>query len=133
MNANGSKILCQIDSKTIKAALGIPESSVSEFDQFNEEEFTGFYRETNDEEKVQFIYKFLILGQSIDETPLPYHVKILQGPIQLVLSLLSQVLGFNDDKMVDEVMLSSVLKSSQSESYSKGLNFDELLVEKIHP
>lgn len=49
MNANGSKILFQIDANTIKEALGPLETCVSESEQFIEEEFTRFYRETNDE------------------------------------------------------------------------------------
>ena len=111
VNSKGSRILCKIDSQTIRQALSLSKSH--KFGPFNEEECLRVYKEVNNEEKVQFVSKFLKPNQSIHQTPLPYHVKIFQDPIQSIFSLLCQILGYDDDRLVDEVMLGFLLKSNQ--------------------
>ena len=56
---------------------------------------------------------------------------IFQDPFQSLFSLMSRVLGLDDDRVVFEVTIGCLLKVSQSKS-PKCLNFDEFLVEKIH-
>ena len=97
-----------------------------EFEQFNEEDCSRIYKDTNAEKKVQFLSKILKPEQSIHETPLPYDVKIFQSTIQVVFSLLSQILGYDYDELVDEVILGFLLKSNQlqSQPQPKFLVFD---------
>ena len=75
--------------------------------------------------------EFLKPDQTIVDTPLTYNVKIFQEPMQSFFSLLSQILGHNDDTMVDEVMLGCLLKSSKLMPH-KYLKFDEFLAEKVY-
>ena len=51
--------------------------------------------------------------------------------MQSFFSLLGQILGHNDDTMVDEVMIGCLLKSSKLISH-KYLEFDEFLANKVH-
>ena len=57
VNSKGSRVLCKIDSQIVREALNFLESL--EYKPFNEEECIMVYREVNNEEKVQFLSKFL--------------------------------------------------------------------------
>ena len=51
--------------------------------------------------------------------------------MQSFISLLSQILGHDDDTMVDEIMIGCLFKSSKLICH-KYLKFDEFLAQKIH-
>ena len=53
----------------------------------------------------------------------PYDLQVFQDGVKPFFSLLSQVLGLNSDKQVQEIMVSIVYKLSHSESVSQDINF----------
>ena len=60
----------------------------------------------------------------------PYDISLLSETLQVVFSLLSQILGLEDDKSVTEIMVGIVCLVSQStEEFI--LSFDQYLVERI--
>ena len=64
---------------------------------------------------------------------LPMNVNIMVIELQWVCSLLSQVLGLDNDKHVVEVMLSFLLTFFKSESgLSVRISFDQFIVDNIH-
>ena len=74
-------------------------------------------------------------GQSLDGLFLPYHVHIFRDEVQLVVSLVCQVLGLDDDCHVNEVILGFLLKMSSISSESQSVHvfsLDEYLAEAIH-
>ena len=68
---------------------------------------------------------------SIQGITFPCKNSIFQDPLQSLFSLMNQILGLDDDRLVFEVMAWCLLEVSQSKS-SKCINFDEFLAEKIH-
>ena len=66
---------------------------------------------------------------------LPYHVHIFRDEVQLVVSLVCQVLGLDDDCHVNEVILGFLLKMSSMSPESQSVHvfsLDEYLAEAIH-
>ena len=61
----------------------------------------------------------------------PYDISLFIEPIHVAFSLLSQILGLDNDMLVIEVMIGTLCLVSQSKQ-DICLNFDEFLVEKIH-
>ena len=60
----------------------------------------------------------------------PYDLTLFIEPIQVVFSLLSQILGLDSDRYVTEVMVGTICLVSQSRKEFAS-NFDEYLVERI--
>ena len=74
-------------------------------------------------------------GQSLDGLFLPYHVCIFRDEVQLVVSLVCQFLGLDDDCHVNEVILGFLLKISSLSFESQSVHvfiLDEYLAEAIH-
>ena len=74
-------------------------------------------------------------GQSLDGLFLPYRVHIFKNEVQLVVSLVCQILGLDDDCRVNEVILGFLLKMSSFGSESQSIpmfSLDEYLAEAIH-
>jgi hypothetical protein len=73
------------------------------------------------------------LNQFPQSLSFPLIIDIMVSEVQCVFSLLSQVLGFNNDRFVVEVMLGFLIKLFQSNSGQfVCINFDEFLVDTIH-
>ena len=60
----------------------------------------------------------------------PYDISLFSETLQVVFSLLSQIFGLEDDKLVTEIMVGTVCLVSQSIKEFK-LSFDQYMVEKI--
>jgi len=76
-------------------------------------------------------------GQSLEGLFMLYSIRIFKEEVQLVVSLVCQILGLDDDIHVNEVFLGFLLKMSsvshESESHSfHYFSLDEYLVEFIH-
>ena len=76
-------------------------------------------------------------GQSLEGLFFPYQVHIFKDEVQLVVSLVCQVLGLDDDCHVSEVILGFLLKMGsiipESESHLVHVfSLDEYLAEAIH-
>ena len=68
---------------------------------------------------------------SIGGFTFPCENSIFQDPLQSLFSLMSRVVGLDDDRIVSKVMVGCLLEVSQSK-IPKCLYFDEFLAKKIH-
>ena len=125
-----SKVLCQVNSQSIREELCL--YKLNEYVQFDEKESISSFREMSPEQKTEFLSKFLKSDQNIEGLSLLYSIDLFNNSIQRLFSLMIQILGLNDDKLVSEVMLRFLVKFGHFEEKNKCLNFDEFLVEKIH-
>ena len=72
-------------------------------------------------------------GQTVESLSFPYDVNIFKEDVQLVLSLLSQILGLDNDKFAIEVMSEIIMKVNMLDSSQiVFLNFNESLAKVIH-
>ena len=93
------------------------------------------YKNCETEVRCKFLSSILNEGQSLDGLFLLYHVHIFRDEVQLVVSLVCQVLGLDDDCHVNEVILGFLLKMSSISSESQSVHvfsLDEYLAEAIH-
>ena len=105
MNSFGTKVLCLIDNNFVREALCFSESNHVESDKFNEEESISYYRDAGSESKVEFLSQVLKLNQVLENLTIPYSIDSFQPSVPSLLSLLSQIMGLDDDRFVIEVML----------------------------
>ena len=137
MSHSTSKILCRIDAKAIHGFLNLPDNYPDSGESMNESVLAEVYRGCKTEIRCEFLSSILNEGQSLEGLFLPYHIHIFKEEVQLVVSLVCQVLGLDDDVHVSEVVLGFFLKMSsvslESESHPVHvLNLDEYLAEAIH-
>ena len=74
-------------------------------------------------------------GQSLEGLFLPYNVNIFKDEVQLVMLIVSQVLGLDDDTHVNEVNLGFLLSIGLTDHESHSVccfHLDEYLAEVIH-
>ena len=93
------------------------------------------YKNCETEVRCKFLSSILKNGQSLDGLFLPYNVHIFRDEVQLVVSLVCQVLGLDDDCHVNEVILGFLIKISSLSSESQSVHvfsLDEYLGEAIH-
>ena len=87
------------------------------------------------ETRCQFLSSVLKEGQSLHGFFLPYPVHIFKNEVQLVVSLVCQILGLDDDCHVGEVILGFLLKISSLGYESQSIpvfSLDEYLAEAIY-
>ena len=63
------------------------------------------YKNCRTEVRCQFLSNILKDGQSLEGLFLPYNVNIFKEEVQLVMSLVSQILGLDDNMHINEVIL----------------------------
>ena len=107
-----SRILCKIDAKIIRENLNLPDNYPDSCETVNESVLVEVYKNCETEVRCKFLSSILNEGQSLDGIFLPYHVHIFRDEFQLVVSLICQVLGLDDDCHVNEVILGFLLKMS---------------------
>ena len=93
------------------------------------------YKNYETEVRCKFLSSILNEGQLLDGLFLPYPVHIFRDEVQLVVSLVCQVLGLDDDCHVNEFILGFLLKIGSLISDSQSihvLSLDEYLAEAIH-
>ena len=89
MNFDGSKVLCQICSQSIREALCLFELTDEESIQFNEKDSIRCFRELSQEQKLEFLSKLLKNNQSIEGLFLPYSIDIFNDSVRPMFSLMS--------------------------------------------
>ena len=77
-----------------------------------------------------FMPKMIKLDISPSNHVFPYDSSLFSEPLQAIFSILSQILGLEDDKTIIEIMASIVCLVSQS-TKEVSLSFDQYLAEKI--
>ena len=71
----------------------------------------------------------------VERLAFPVDVRLFREEVQLVLSILSQILGYDDDKSMTEVMIGFMLKTNLPEPKTNQVycfGFDEFLATAIH-
>jgi hypothetical protein len=105
VNKQGSEVLCRVESLSIRGTLGIPESFSTVSEPFEEEKLIMVYRECPSEVKDLFLQTIVKPEHLSESLSLPMSVSVMVIEVQWVCSLLSQILGLDNDKHVVEVML----------------------------
>ena len=135
MSHTTSKILGRFDAKSIRGMLSLPHSFPINPKSFNEKVLIELHTYCKTEVKYQFLSSILQVRHSLEGLFLPYNVNIFKDEVQLVMSIVSQVLGLDDDKHVNEVILGFLLSISSTDHESNSVhcfNLDEYLAEVIH-
>ena len=130
-----SQILCKIDAKVIHENLNLPDSYPDQREPVNELILAELFRSCETEVRFQFLSNILKEAQSLDGLFLPYPMHIFKNEVQLVVSLVCQILGLDDDCRVSEVILGVLLKISSLGSESQSVPvfiLDEYLAKAIH-
>ena len=83
----------------------LPDSFLVNPESFNEQVLIELYKNCKIEVRCKFLSNILKVGQTLEGLFLPYNVSIFKDEVQLVMSMASQVLGLDDDKHVNEVIL----------------------------
>ena len=115
--------------------LSLPDSFPVNPESFNEQVLIKLYKNYKIEVRCQFLSNILKVGQSLEGLFLPYNVNIFKDEVQLVMLIVSQVLGLDDDTHVNEVILGFLLSigSTDHESHSVHcFNISEYLAKVIH-
>ena len=113
-----SRILCRINAKVIYENLNLPDSYPDSREPVNEFILAELYKNCGTEVRCKFLSSILKEGQSLDGLFLPYHIQVFKNEVQLVVSLVCQILGFDNDCHVNEFILGFLLKISSLSSES---------------
>ena len=96
MSYTTSKILCKVDAKAICRILNLPDSFPDNYESLNEFVVVEMYKSCKTKIRCQFLSSILKEGQSLQGLFLPYNVDIFKKDVQLVMSLVCQILGLDD-------------------------------------
>ena len=135
MSQSTSQILCKVNAIVIRENLNLPENYPDNRESLNELVLAEFYKKCETETRCQFLSNILNEGQYLEGLFLPYPVHIFKSEVQLVISLVCQILGMDDDCHVSEVILGFLLRISSLSSESQSIpvfSLDEYLAEAIH-
>jgi hypothetical protein len=116
LNKLQSEVLCKIDIPSIRYALNIPDSLSTTYEPFNEENLVIVYRECPSEVKNLFFWTIVKPEQYSESLSFPMNVNSIVIEIQWACSILSQILGLDNEKYVVEVMLGFLLTFFKLES-----------------
>ena len=110
MSRSASKILCKIDASVVRENLSLPENYPVNRESVNEFVLAEFFKNCESESRCQFLSSILKEGQSLEGLFLPYPLHIFRTEVQLVMSLVCQVLGLDDDCHIGDVILGFLLR-----------------------
>jgi hypothetical protein len=116
LNKVGSEVLCEIDSLSLRHTLSVSNSSSVASEPFDEEKMITVYRECLSKVKTRFLQTIVKPEHHSEILFLPINVNFMIIEVQWACSLLSQILGLDNDKFVVEVMLGFLLTFFVSES-----------------
>ena len=134
MSHTTSKILCNIDATAIRGILNLLDSFPDNCESVNEFVLVEMYKSCKTEIRWGFLSSILNEGQSLEGLFLPYNVNIFKKEVQLVMSLVCQILGLDDDIHISEVVLGFLLIMSSIDPESHLVHYfslDEYLAEVI--
>lgn len=99
----------------------------------NEESLISVYHHLIPESNVEYLSKLIKLGEEITQESFPYPTYIFNHKVQSIVIILTQVLGLENVRFVDEVILGFLVSICPSEeSQVPQIQFVEFLVEAIH-
>ena len=102
MSRSASKILCKIDASVVRENLSLPKNYPVNRESVNESVLAEFFKNCESE-------SILKEGQSLEGLFLPYPLHIFRTEVQLVMSLVCQVLGLDVDCYIGDVILGFLL------------------------
>ena len=129
--ADGTQVLCTINSKSLRRYFCLPISNLGHNPvQFSEENCLAIRKALDLEQTSPFMSKMFRLDVNPSNYTFPYDITLFIEPIQVVFNLLSQILGLDSHRYVTKVIVGTVCLVSQSRK-EFALKFDEFLVERI--
>jgi hypothetical protein len=133
LNKLGLEVLCEIDSLSLRHTLNILESSLTMYVPFEEEKMITIYKEFPSEVKTLFLQTIVKPEHHFESLSFPSSVNVMVIEVQWACSLLSQILGLDNDKFIVEVMLGFLLNFFMLGSgQSVSVNFDKFIAENMH-
>jgi hypothetical protein len=133
LNKLGSEVFYRIYSPSIRHDLSTPESSPAVLDPFKEEKLITVYRECPPEVKPLFLQTIVKPEYHSESFSLPMNISVMIIEVHWACSILSQILGLDNDKFVVEVMLGFMLIIFQSESsQSVSISFEDFITDNVH-
>ena len=118
-----------INSQAVREALCLP-LPTPEVVQFIEESSLAIIKALSPEQLYTFMTKMFRPNANPSSHAFPYDRSLFFEPLQATFSILSQILGLEDDSKVTEIMVGVICLVSQS-SKEVNLNFDQYLAEWI--
>ena len=113
LSSDGTRLIITINPETLRKAFCLPISN-SNFVQFSEENNSTIIKALNSDQLYSFMSKMFWPYIIPSNYTFPYDISLFIETIQVVFSLLSQILGLDNDKSVTEVMVGTVCLVSQS-------------------
>ena len=118
-----------VNSQAVRKALCLP-LPTPEVVQFTEESSLAIIKALSPDQLYTFMSKMFKPDVSPSNHAFPYDRSLFSEPLQAAFSILSQILGLEDDSKVTEIMVGVICLVSQS-SKEINLNFDQYLAERI--
>ena len=129
LSLDGTRVIITINAETLRKAFCLPIPNFNS-DQFQEENSLAIIKSLNSDQLYSFMSKMFQPDIIPSNYTFPYDISLVIETIQVVFSLVSQTLGFENDKSVTAVIVGTIFLVSQ---YVKefALSFDQYLVDKI--
>ena len=126
---DGNRILLSVNAQTVRKALCLP-LPTPEVVQFTEEDSLAIIKALSPDQLYTFMTKMFRPDASPSQHAFPYARSLFSEPLQAAFSILTQILGLEDDSKVTEIMVGVICLVSQS-SKEVNLHFDQYLADKI--
>ena len=101
---DGGKIILSINSQAVRKALCLP-LPTPEVVQFTEENSLAIIKALSPDQLYTFMMKMFRPDASPSKHAFPYDRSLFSEPLQAAFSILSQILGLEDDSKVTEIMV----------------------------
>ena len=126
---DGSKIIVSVNSQAVRKALCLP-LPIPEVVQFTKESSLAIIKALSPDQLYTFMSKMFRPDVSPSNQAFPYDSSFFSEPLQETFSILSQILGLEDDSKFTKIMVGVICLVSQ---FSKEINlsFDQYLAERI--
>ena len=122
LSADGSRVIFTLNSETLRKTLCLPFENPDAI-QFSEEKSLATINAFDLDQLYIFMSKMFRPDINPSKFSFPYDISLFSQTLQAVFSLLSQILGLQDDKLVIEIMVGIVCLVSQS-TKDFNLSFD---------
>ena len=126
---DGSMIIVSINRQTLRKALCLPPAN-SDVVQFTEEKSLAIVKALSTDQLYTFMSKMFKPDISPSNYAFHYDISLFSKALQAIFSVLSQILGLEDDKTIIEIIVGIVCLVSQS-AKEVCLSFDQYLAERI--
>ena len=100
MSSNASQVLCKINPQSVRNALCLPKSNLQESFPFDEESLIRLFWQTDNDVKLGFMSSLLKPDHVSKKLSFPYNLKVFQDSVKPFFTLLSKILGLDNDKQV---------------------------------